>query len=304
MKKLLLTLAAVAAFTAQAQQFEVVSTQQLSVGAEDVFHPVFTPDGNSLLVSSAGYDGLGIIDIASQSYTKVTDMRGAGWMPAISEDGKTVVVRNLDNQSQGLSLYSIDLNSLSRNVVASNVEHINRVNFVNGVLSYGVGGSVATKKVTAPISAVEMPNNVFAFIVPNSRISKYDLFIRNTPCTIDADYRGEWKIRFGKIHTPTKFEVVLNKVRNWMGIKDVDATVMCSGQDYKIFQVGDVVGQAIFLRYDNVNIEEVTELSDTVRGEGGFGSTEKLVAEPAPAPAIVVEQPTEPKPKRKRKKNA
>ena len=152
--------------------------------------------------------------------------------------------------------------------------------------------------------ATEMPSNVFAFIVPNSRISKYDLFIRNAPCTIDADYRGEWKIRFGKIHTPTKFEVVLNKVRNWMGIKDVDATVVCSGQDYKIFQVGDVVGQAIFLRYDNVNIEEVTELSDTIRGEGGFGSTEKLVAEPTPTPAIVVEQPTEPKPKRKRKKNA
>lgn len=151
--------------------------------------------------------------------------------------------------------------------------------------------------------ATEMPNNVFALVAPNSRISKYDLFLRNIPI-IDSDYRGEWKLRFGKIHTPTRFEVVLNKVRNWMGIKDVDATVMCSGQDYKIFQVGDVVGQAIFLRYDNVNIEEVTELSDTVRGEGGFGSTEKLVVEPTPAPAIVVEQPIEPKPKRKRKKNA
>ena len=150
--------------------------------------------------------------------------------------------------------------------------------------------------------ATEMPSNVFAFIVPNSRISKYDLFIKNAPCTIDSDYRGEWKIRFGKIHTPTKFEVVLNKVRNWMGIKDVDATVICSGQDYKIFQVGDIVGQAIFLRYNNVNIEEVTELSDTVRGEGGFGSTEKLVAEPVPTPEL--ELPTETKTKRKRKKNA
>lgn len=151
--------------------------------------------------------------------------------------------------------------------------------------------------------ATEMPNNVFALVAPNSRISKYDLFLRNIP-VIDSDYRGEWKLRFGKIHTPTKFEVILNKVRNWMGIKDVDATVMCSGQDYKIFQVGDVVGQAIFLRYDNVNIEEVTELSDTVRGEGGFGSTEKLVSEPVLTPTIVVEQPTESKPKRKRKKNA
>ena len=149
--------------------------------------------------------------------------------------------------------------------------------------------------------ATEMPNNVFALVAPNSRISKYDLFLRNIP-VIDSDYRGEWKLRFGKIHTPTKFEVILNKVRNWMGIKDVDATVMCSGQDYKIFQVGDVVGQAIFLRYDNVNIEEVTELSDTVRGDGGFGSTEKLVAEPAPTPEL--ELPTETKTKRKRKKNA
>ena len=149
--------------------------------------------------------------------------------------------------------------------------------------------------------ATEMPNNVFALVAPNSRISKYDLFLRNIP-VIDSDYRGEWKLRFGKIHTPTKFTVILNKVRNWFGIKDVDATVICSGQDYKTFQVGDVVGQAIFLRYDNVNIEEVTELSDTVRGEGGFGSTEKIVTEPAPTPELEI--PTETKTKRKRKKNA
>lgn len=161
MKKLLLTLAAVAAMSVQAQQFEVVSNQQLSVGAEDVFHPVFTPDGNSLLVSSASYDGLGIIDIASQSYKKITDMHGAGWLPAISEDGKTVVVRCLNDEAQGLSLYSIDLNSLNRSVVAKNIEHINRVSFVNGEASFGVGGKVMTKSVTAPISAVQMPNEVF-----------------------------------------------------------------------------------------------------------------------------------------------
>lgn len=61
--------------------------------------------------------------------------------------------------------------------------------------------------------ATEMPNNVFALVAPNSRISKYDLFLRNIP-VIDSDYRGEWRLRFGKIHTPTKFEVILNKVRN------------------------------------------------------------------------------------------
>ena len=170
MKKLLLTLAAVATLTAQAQQFEFVSNQQLSVGATDVFHPQFTPDGNSLLVSSASYDGLGVIDIASQSYTKLTDMRGAGWMPAISEDGKTVVVHCQNDQAQGTSLYSIDLNTLERKIVANNLDHTNQVSFVNGTLCYGVyqrtndiitGGQVMTKAVMAPISAIEMPNNVF-----------------------------------------------------------------------------------------------------------------------------------------------
>ena len=170
MKKLLLTLAAVATLTAQAQQFEVVSNQQLSVGATDVFHPQFTPDGNSLLVSSASYDGLGVIDIASQSYTKLTDMRGAGWMPAISEDGKTVVVHCQNDQAQGTSLYSIDLNTLERKIVANNLDHTNQVSFVNGTLCYCVyqrtndiitGGQVMTKAVMAPISAIEMPNNVF-----------------------------------------------------------------------------------------------------------------------------------------------
>ena len=147
MKKLLLTLAAVAAMTAQAQQFEVVSTQQLSVGAEDVFHPVFTPDGNSLLVSSAGYDGIGIVDIKSQSYQKITDMRGAGWKPAISEDGKTLVVRQKDDEIQGNSLYSINLSTLERTPILQKVDHFNQINFVNGKVSVGLQGKVTTKQV-------------------------------------------------------------------------------------------------------------------------------------------------------------
>ena len=161
MKKLLLTLAAVAALTAQAQQFEVVSTQQLSVGVEDVFHPKFTPDGKSLLVSSAGYDGLGIIDIKNNRYQKITDMRGAGWLPAISEDGKTVVVRQKDDEIQGNSLYSINLNTLERTVILQKVDHFNRINFVNGKVSVGLAGKVTTKQVTRPISAVQVPNEVF-----------------------------------------------------------------------------------------------------------------------------------------------
>lgn len=161
MKKLLLTLAAAVALTAQAQQFEVVSTQQLSVGTEDVFHPIFTPDGNSLLVSSAGYDGLGIIDLKTQKYQRITDMRGAGWMPAISEDGKTVVVHQTDDEIQGNSLYSINLNTLERTAIIQKADHFNQINFVNGKVSVGLQGKVTTKQVTRPISAVQVPNEIF-----------------------------------------------------------------------------------------------------------------------------------------------
>ncbi|MBR6520554.1 MAG: PD40 domain-containing protein [Paludibacteraceae bacterium] len=161
MKKLLLTLAAVAALTAQAQQFEVVSTQQLSVGVEDVFHPKFTPDGKSLLVSSAGYDGIGIIDLKTQKYQKITDMRGAGWMPAISEDSKTLVVRQKDDEIQGNSLFSINLNTLERTAILQKADHFNQINFVNGKVSVGLQGKVTTKQVTRPISAVQMPNEIF-----------------------------------------------------------------------------------------------------------------------------------------------
>ena len=41
------------------------------------------------------------------------------------------------------------------------------------------------------------------------------------------------------------------------------------------YKVGDRVGQMVFLRYPTVDIEVVEELSETDRGEGGFGSTGK-----------------------------
>jgi dUTPase len=39
------------------------------------------------------------------------------------------------------------------------------------------------------------------------------------------------------------------------------------------YNVGDRVAQMVVMPYPNVVVEEVENLSDTVRGEGGFGST-------------------------------
>ena len=114
------------------------------------------------------------------------------------------------------------------------------------------------------------------------------------------NYRGEIKLRYKHTIFP---QTAIVARKNYLGLVREIEPVPIEFQP-KEFQIGDVIGQIIIMPILETQFEEVTELSDTVRGEGGFGSTEKLVAESAPAPAIVVEQPTEPKPKRKRKKNA
>jgi dUTP pyrophosphatase len=43
----------------------------------------------------------------------------------------------------------------------------------------------------------------------------------------------------------------------------------------KVFQVGERVGQLIILPYPSIEFDEVDELSDSERGDGGFGSTGK-----------------------------
>ena len=47
-----------------------------------------------------------------------------------------------------------------------------------------------------------------------------------------------------------------------------------SGGDY-VFEKGHKVAQMIIQKKETVDFEEVKELTDTVRGEGGFGSTGK-----------------------------
>ena len=74
-KRLLLSLCVLSSLAAGAQKFEVVDVRQLPTGVE-LYHPVFTPDGKQLLVTSEAYDGLGIVNIDGTNYRQLTDARG------------------------------------------------------------------------------------------------------------------------------------------------------------------------------------------------------------------------------------
>lgn len=105
--------------------------------------------------------------------------------------------------------------------------------------------------------STEIPRGFKGIIVPRSNLTKYNWVLNNSFGVIDSDYRGEWMAVFTPILSSSTSEGVLEKVYN-------------SNFPYN---VGDRVCQIFFDIVLDVEIEEVDELSNTERGEGGFGST-------------------------------
>lgn len=96
--------------------------------------------------------------------------------------------------------------------------------------------------------AFEIPKGYVMLVVPRSSISSNTtLMLNNSIGVIDSDYRGEVTFRF-KNMTPG------------------------FGKKYKI---GDRIGQLIVIPYPEIRFDQVEELSETARGEGGYGSSGK-----------------------------
>ncbi len=90
--------------------------------------------------------------------------------------------------------------------------------------------------------AFEIPKNYVMLIFPRSSITDKDLILKNCVGVLDSGYRGELKLRFKK-----------------------------DGEN--IYEIGERIGQLIILPYPEIEFEEVEELSESSRGEDGFGST-------------------------------
>lgn len=104
--------------------------------------------------------------------------------------------------------------------------------------------------------ALEIPEGYEAQIRPRSSISKTALMLCNSPATIDSDYRGEIIVRF--------------RIDPMIFRRSIE-----QGKNPAIYHKGDRICQLIFQKVEHPKIEEVTTLSDTRRGSGGFGSTGK-----------------------------
>jgi len=102
--------------------------------------------------------------------------------------------------------------------------------------------------------AVEIPEGYVGLVFPRSSVTKYDLMLKNSVGVIDASYRGPIVCRFQKFN---------------------EHNVWGDPVNIKKYEVGDRVAQIVFMEIPKITLVEAQELSDTERGEGGFGSTGK-----------------------------
>ena len=98
--------------------------------------------------------------------------------------------------------------------------------------------------------AMEIPEGFVGLVFPRSSIRKTHLHLSNSVGVIDSGYRGEIQATFKKVQ----------------GI---------SNNALDNYKVGDRIMQIMIIPHPPIQFEEVEELNNTERGEGGFGSTGK-----------------------------
>lgn len=94
---------------------------------------------------------------------------------------------------------------------------------------------------------MELPDEYEAQVRPRSGLAmKHGITCLNSPGTIDSDYRGEIKV------------ILIN----------------LSNEEHTI-QHGDRIAQLVLQKIEKINWQQVNSLTETVRNNGGFGSTGK-----------------------------
>lgn len=106
--------------------------------------------------------------------------------------------------------------------------------------------------------AMEIPEGYVGLLFPRSSISNKSLMLTNSVGVIDSGYRGE----------------VMAKMRSTTDVVPA------------IYKPGEKFAQLVLVPIPEYTITEVAELSETERGEGGFGSTGDTTEAPAETDSV------------------
>lgn len=105
--------------------------------------------------------------------------------------------------------------------------------------------------------AMEIPNGYVGLVFPRSSNAKKDLILSNSVGVIDSGYRGE----------------VLFKFKPSNVIEKPDLAYI--PESISKYEICERIGQIIIMPYPEIEFVEVDELSDSERGDGGYGSSGK-----------------------------
>jgi dUTP pyrophosphatase len=89
--------------------------------------------------------------------------------------------------------------------------------------------------------AIEIPEGYVGMLFPRSSVFKTGQMLYNSVGILDSGFRGEISLVYRR--------------------------------GYDEYEVGDRIGQLLILPYPHIKFKEVDELTETSRGEGGYGST-------------------------------
>lgn len=97
--------------------------------------------------------------------------------------------------------------------------------------------------------SVEIPPGYVGLLVPRSSSTKKDLFLSNSMGVIDTNFRGSLSARFKEVNRPD------------------------GRRNPELYFVGDRVVQLLIIPCPKIEVEEASVLSETVRGNQGWGSS-------------------------------
>jgi dUTP pyrophosphatase len=118
---------------------------------------------------------------------------------------------------------------------------------LKAVLDASITLAPLERKIIGTGLKIALPEGYEAQVRPRSGLAaKHGITVLNAPGTIDADYRGE-------------IGVILVNLSN----------------DAFTIQPGERIAQLVVAQYSQVSWQPTTNLEETDRGEGGFGSTGK-----------------------------
>lgn len=155
---------------------------------------------------------------------------------------------------------NVRIKKLSENAIIPNYAHDGDAGMDLTAVSYNYNKEYDYWEYKTDL-AIEIPTGYVGLIFPRSSNSKKDVYQVNSVGVGDSLYRGNYTIRFKYRDKENKF---INAIKKLFGKEQKPP-----------YEIGNRIGQIIILPYPHINFQVVDELTETERGEGGYGSTGK-----------------------------